>query len=491
MLEALTLVWSIRFFQGAISLKRSSPVSISDPVLFPLRHRSPNLMKISYIVAGISFATLTAPAVGAAERPNIILIMADDLGYENVPVGGNDAYATPNLDALAAGGLSFRNVHSQPLCTPSRVQIMTGVYNNRNYIRFGLLDPRAVTFGQVLRQAGYKTCIAGKWQLGGGYEAPGKFGFDRYCLWQLNRRPSRYANPGFEIDGTRKDFKNGEFGPDIMTDYLGDFLAGQKDSDQPFFVYYPMMLTHWPFVPTPDSKEYDPTMWRDKTNEPGGWRDQKYWKGFVEYADKMVGKVIDQLTAQGLRDRTLVIFTGDNGTYTGIRQLYQGRMMDGGKGSTKDNGTRVPLIASWPGVIEPGKVSDALVDFTDFMPTLADAAGATDRLPEHLDGRSLVALFRGAENVPAREPIYCWYQRDGVRKDASQHVRTARHKLYADGRFYDTGNDPDEKTDLAKKGVPEELRAVHAMLEQALAPHLADTVRADPIQAAKRRTMKR
>ena len=135
---------------------------------------------------------ITPTAVAEDKRPNIIVIMADDIGMENLSCYGATAHKTPHLDALAGNGIRFEHAHSQPICTPSRVQIMTGIYNNRNYVQFGLLDPEAVTFGNVLRDAGYTTAVAGKWQLQGGFEGVRNFGFDHHCLWQLTRRPSRF-----------------------------------------------------------------------------------------------------------------------------------------------------------------------------------------------------------------------------------------------------------------------------------------------------------
>src|SRR6056297_2142443 len=180
--------------------------------------------------------TLCANQPSEPARPNIVLIMADDIGMECLSCYGSEMYETPNLDALAASGIRFEHAHSQPICTPSRVQIMTGIYNNRNYIRFGLLDPAAKTFGHLFQNAGYKTVIAGKWQLEGGFEGPNKFGFDEYCLWQLTRRPPRFPNPGFEINGKQVDFNDGEYGPDIATDYLCEFF--EQNQDEPFLAYY-------------------------------------------------------------------------------------------------------------------------------------------------------------------------------------------------------------------------------------------------------------
>lgn len=449
---------------------------------------------LGFFLAGvIGFATEWAPTSAAEEsRPNIVMIMADDLGYECIGANGSEIYETPHLDALAASGMRFEHAHAQPICTPTRVQIMTGIYNNRNYVKFGVLDPAATTFGQVLRDAGYQTCIAGKWQLSGGMEAPVKFGFEKFCLWQLTRRPSRYPNPGLEVDGVEKDYRNGEFGPDLVTDYIGSFLES-RDPAKPFLVYYPMILPHWPFVPTPDSDDWDPTLWRDAKSEPGGFRDQTYWADDVAYTDKMVGKVVHQLERLGLRENTLVIFTGDNGTATEITSQFNGKSYPGGKGSTKDNGTHVPFIASWPAKIAPGTVSDELVDLSDLFPTFAELADVPESVGKTLDwdGVSLVPVFTG-EGTRKKDYIYCYYSRDGDRGKASEHVRDREFKLYANGRFHHTGDDPREKTDLSRSLADSPKAAeAHARLKKALDHHRELTREADPIQNRKRKDIPR
>lgn len=246
-----------------------------------------------------------------------------------------------------------------------------------------------------------------------------------------------------------------------------------------------MILPHWPFVPTPDHPDWDPEMWRDAVNEPGGYRDQKYWEAFVTHTDKMVGNLLDALEETGLRENTLVIWTGDNGTYTDIVSDFRGRPYRGGKGSPKDSGTHVGFVVSWPQVIAPGQASDALVDFSDVFPTLMEAAGVTP--PEGLDGVSLMPVFQGRAGERKMDAIYCWYHRDGLRDRASQHARDQRHKLYADGTFFDTVADPDEQNDLAARGIPEDLRATHTRLKTVLDREMAVARAADPVQAAKRR----
>lgn len=418
------------------------------------------------LTAVLAFSA-AVPCSAGERPPNVVLIMADDMGYECVRANGGTSYQTPHLDALAESGLRFTNCHSQPICTPSRVQIMTGIYNNRNYVRFGLLDTKATTFAQLLKQAGYATCIGGKWQLSGGADAPQHFGFDEHCLWQLTRRPGRYPNPGLEVNGREIDYTSGEYGPDLVSDFLCDFM--QRHRDRPFLVYYPMILPHWPFEPTPDSDDWDP---RAK-GVLKGVGEAKYFDDMVAYTDKMVGKLVARLDTLGLRENTVVLFTGDNGTYKGIRSVLNGREMAGGKGSTIDAGTHVPLIGAGQGVPR-GQVCADLIDFSDFLPTLLDLAGVA--LPESIrfDGRSFGPQLRGEPGSP-RKWVYCWYHRDGKRNRATQHVRTVRHKLYASGRFFDVLDDPLEQRPLDRAALTPEVAAVYRQLVVALAERVDET----------------
>ena len=331
---------------------------------------------------------LTGSFLAAADRPNVILIMADDLGYETIAANGGTSYKTPSLDRLAAGGVRFTHCFVQPLCTPTRAQLMTGKYNVRNYIDFGNMDPQAVTFGNYFKQAGYTTCIAGKWQLGRDPELPKKYGFDEYCLWQHTRRPPRYANAGLEINGVEKDFSNGEYGPDAVNDYAIDFITRHKDS--PFFLYYPMILTHGPYQPTPDSPDYDRKAVGENVN-----RDDRHFGEMVTYMDKLIGKLVARLEELKLREKTLLIFVGDNGTGAGTRSMMGDKVVIGGKGSTTEAGMRVPLIVSWPKTAASGKVNSDLVDSTDFLPTICAAAGINLPKDAKLDGRSFLPQVRG------------------------------------------------------------------------------------------------
>ena len=371
------------------------------------------------------------------EKPNIVLIMADDFGYECLGCNGGTSYRTPVLDELAETGVRFDHCHSQPLCTPSRVQIMTGKYNFRNYTVFGSLDPKEKTFGHMMQKSGYATCVVGKWQLYGNQREdgtyPDKAGFDEYCLWQVRVRELRYADPTILINGKLHRAMKGKYGPDVFCDYMLNFIERQKD--KPFFVYFPMALTHAPFQPTPDSEGWNTQRRRN---------DKKYFADMVAYMDKIIGRIVKKLDELGLRERTLLLFTGDNGSPRSITSKLGDRVVKGGKGLTADTGTHVPLVASWKGTAPRGKVCSDLVDFTDFLPTLAEAAGTELPGDTILDGRSFLPQLRGKKGDP-RDWIYCYYTPNKVGAKKSQpkiFARDRRYKLYADGRLFDVIADP-------------------------------------------------
>lgn len=392
----------------------------------------------------------------AKDQPNIILIMADDLGYECIGANGGTSYKTPVMDKLAATGMRFEHCYAQPLCTPSRVQIMTGIYNVRNYTKFSVLDRKQTTFAQLLKKAGYATCIAGKWQLGREADSAQHFGFDQSCLWYHTRGgrsmkddikyDRRFVNPLLEFNGEEKEFTNGEYGPQICADFICDFI--EENKEKPFMVYYPMILTHCPFDPTPDSSDWDPKR-LGSTSYKGDRRDnQRLFGDMLSYADKLVGQIVSQLEKSGVRDNTLIIFTGDNGTDMPIVSKCNGIDIAGGKGKMTDAGTRVPLIANWRGEIDAGQVSQDLVDFSDFLPTLCETAGVS--IPETLtiDGRSFLPLLQGEDYQP-REWVYCWYSRNG-KTNIQQWARNQRYKLYPGGEFYGISQDMLEKTPLVE-----------------------------------------
>jgi arylsulfatase A len=385
--------------------------------------------------------------------------MADDLGYETIGANGGTSYRTPTLDRLAAGGVRFDHCFAQPLCTPTRVQLMTGACNVRNYITFGQMDPALTTFGNLFQQAGFVTGIAGKWQLGRDPDLPRKFGFTEYCLWQHTRRPPRYANPGLEIQGVERNFSNGEYGPDLVNDFAREFITRHKD--RPFFLYYPMLLTHAPYQPTPGSPDWDPAAQGEKINDR-----PEHFNDMVVHMDRLVGKLLVTLDECKLREKTLVIFLGDNGTKRGTRSMMGDRERIGGKGTTTAAGMHVPLIVSWPGRIRAGVVCHDLVDSTDFLPTLCDAAGIALPAELRIDGRSFLPQLRGETGRP-RSWIYSWYSPRG--EALRECAFNARYKLYRTGEFYDLRQDVGEQHPLAPEARSADAMDAARMLEAALA----------------------
>lgn len=381
-------------------------------------------------------------------HPNIVLIMADDLGYECINSYGGTSYSTPHLTQLAQTGMQFENCYSQPICTPSRVKLMTGRSNKKNHVKFGYLNPKEKTFSQLLRKKGYATLIAGKWQLGHDASLPDHFGFDEHILWQLTTSgrdslglDKRYVNPVLEINGKLYEKNEGNYSTDIVVDYINDFI--QRKKDQPFLVYYPMILTHCPFDPTPHSKDWDPTDLGSKTYKGNA----KYFGDMVSYMDFSIGRIVKQLDQLGLRENTIILFTGDNGTDVPVVSMMDNLSVVGGKGKTTDNGTHVPLIVNWKGVIKPNGRSEALVDFSDFFPTLCDTAGISLDSSLDLDGVSFYPQLLGKEG-PNRKWIHTWYNRDGGSNPlsaTSEWVRNETYKLYVGNKFYNVKEDPDEK----------------------------------------------
>ncbi|MFT5528048.1 MAG: arylsulfatase A [Pirellulaceae bacterium] len=429
------------------------------------------------LLLSISVVAVVAAAEPSAvgKRPNVILIMADDMGYESLSVNGSESCKSPNLDALAKGGVRFTNCFANPICTPSRAKIMTGQYNVRNYVKFGLLDRGQTTFAHQLKAAGYATCIAGKWQLGKQTDAPQHFGFEQSCLWQHTRSgrskangktyDRRFVNPLLEFNGEEMDFIGGDYGPQVCTDFVCEFI--DKNKEKPFLVYYPMILTHCPFDPTPNSTDWDPerlgsTTYKGDRNDP-----QRHFRDMVNYADKLVGQIVAQLEKSGVRDNTLLIFTGDNGTDKPIVTPWNGTKVVGGKGTMTDEGTRSPCIVSWPaGIEQTGRVVDDLVEFCDVMPTLCEVTGA--KLPANYpgDGSSIVPILKDNAGARQKDWIYIWYRGQVM-------VRNKQYSLLAKTDGSDAKliryKGPFDGEELADSALSEPERAVKGQFEATLA----------------------
>ncbi len=407
---------------------------------------------------------VSAPASGAERPPNVVLIMADDVGFECFGAYGSAQYRTPRIDRLADSGVRFTNCYATPLCTPSRVALMTGLSNVRNYADFGALLPDQFTMAKAFSDSGYVTAVAGKWQLQGGTNAagvPAGDGFDTYCLWNTAKTGrSRYWNPSIECDGSIVEAGEDAYGPDLVVDFLLRFIEDNRD--RPFFAYYPMILPHSPFDPTPHS------------TDRGSEDEQRNFEDMVAYTDHLVGRLHDKLESLGLLRQTIFVFTADNGSHNRLTSSLSGSRIRGDKGAPTDAGTHVPLIVSAPGLVSGGRVLDDLIDFTDFLPTLSDAASL--QLPDDLatDGVSFWDRLQGRPGKP-REWLFTYYFPRPYATDSFStpythpevvYVRDKRYKLYGGGDLFDVRSDPDERHpfDPADDGT----REVRRKLERAL-----------------------
>ena len=398
-------------------------------------------------------ALVTAATPGFATRsPNVVFILADDLGVEGVQSYGSEI-ETPNLSALAAAGLQVDNAHAMPICTPSRVRILTGRDSGRNYRDFGHLDEKETTMAQLLRRGGYRTMLAGKWQLGRGLDrrlvgaSPAAAGFDEYLAWQIQDEDvgSRYWGPTLWRNGVRETVEDRVFGPDLVNDAVLDFIG--RNREVPFFVFYSMLLPHDPFVLTP---------------EMAGPADRSLkFAGMVRYMDRLVGSVINRLKELGLQENTLIVFTADNGTHPSITTKSNGQPVRGGKGRTTDAGTHVPFIVAGPGVSKAGVRSTALVDVADILPTLVDITGIPKPVAD-IDGVSLRPLLTG-ERSAVRDAIYQAYRSTSY-DPFEIYAFDARWKLYSDGRFFDRANDPLERSPLRTEALVGSAAQAHARL---------------------------
>jgi len=378
---------------------------------------------------------LSGRAGGAEPQPpNIVMILADDLGIECVQSYGGESYETPHIDRLASQGIRFTHCFSNPLCSPSRAQLLTGQYPFRNGIREVLYDLKRhanlyldaeghPSFARQLQAAGYRTAIAGKWQLSFLHERDTvrDFGFDEYCCWQIFRddesKTRRYHQPHYKKNGALiADAIKDRYGPDVLVDFLIDFMKKNAAQKRPFMAYQTCLLPHFPWVPTPDSQDQN-----DPLKSATGKGNPKFFPDMVKYLDKNVGRIMQALDALGIAENTVLIFSGDNGTQMPLRSKWRdGKTVAGGKGTMTDRGTRVPLIVRWPGRIEKGATCDDLVDFSDFLPTLCELAKAP--LPKgKIDGRSFAPQLLGKPGDP-REWVH-------VQNKSSRHVRSRDYIL--------------------------------------------------------------
>ena len=405
-------------------------------------------------------------SINNQDKPNVILIMADDLGYEALGINGADEYNTPVLDSLAMNGINFQNAYSQPLCTPTRVKMMTGKPNYLNYEYFTYLNPNQKTFGNLFQENGYKTALAGKWQLNGvqfdldnnqDLDRPYDFGFEEYCLWWLRERGDRFANPNIVQNGEKLKMGIDDYGPDIFTDFIVDFI--DKNKDDPFFIYYPMALVHDPFLPTPDSNDWTDLDKRNNGNKP------IYFSDMLTYMDKIVGRISNTLYKNKL-DNTILIFIGDNGTDTKVITLNNGEEIRGAKGSTIKYASNVPMIVNWKSKIKQGFNSKAMIDLTDFYATFEDILKSGN---SNSYGKSLLPIFK-KEDYKERDVLITYYDPiwGSTNMGRGVYAQNKDFKLYKNGKFYNFSNDLYENKPLDIDNLTQGQSQVYLLLKTSL-----------------------
>lgn len=421
-------------------------------------------------------------ASAAPEKPNIIFILADDIGLPGFGCTGG-VYKTPNIDALAAGGTRFEYCYAAPLCAPSRAMLMTGRYAFRTGVKDNGSGAQATPqkdgcVAQLMKQAGYATAVAGKWGQLTYFktkEDGARWGFDEFLIWGAGdpeegegpargKKMSRYWDPGYNRNGEMLPETKGQYGPDVLQAFALDFI--RRHQEGPFFLYYPTPLIHNPILATPESKAVEPGT-NPKRKKQDGRKVDGYYADNITYLDKQVGQIVAALEKLHLREKTLIVFTGDNGSVP--VGMVNGRAVNGRKSQVNEGGSRVPLIANWPGVTPAGKVLPDLTDFTDLLPTFAEIAGAQLPTERKLDGHSLAPQLLGEPGQP-RDWIYVQLRQD-------RYVRNRGWKLTGKGELFDMKDAPwQEIATPAEKSEPEaakartELQAVLDALNDPSAP---------------------
>ncbi|AWB67537.1 sulfatase [Saccharobesus litoralis] len=432
--------------------------------------------------------TSDAQTKSVTKPTNVVLILIDDLSHYGVTAYGanklhsydglftNKEFSTPNIDALAQGGLRVDHAFAYPICENTRIALMSGKNNDRNYLKPKSQHASDITFGDAFKKAGYATGLYGKWkQTRGTKEIPGmdyisQFGWDDYAAFDVVTEGQRFINPNLVINGktvnynkrTDVDPETGRrwYGPDIVNRAALKFIETNKD--KPFFLYYPMILVHDDHKPTPDTK---PNSIFDNFPENADYNnkrgdDRTYFPDMIEYMDKLIGKVVSKLEEQGLRDNTLIVVMGDNATKETFGHILpDGTIYPGRKGGNADNGLHVPLVLNYPGVIPASqdntyRTYDGLVNLTDIYPTIAEASGIEMPQADQVDGISFWPQAKGAAGEP-RKHIYTWFignnTYDKVDDVGIIYAFNKDFKRYAPSKEFPTGRFFDLRTDRLER----------------------------------------
>jgi arylsulfatase A-like enzyme len=422
--------------------------------------------------------------LSAAQPPNIIFIMADDLGYGDLGSYGGTTIATPNLDRLATQGLRFTQAYSGgPVCTPARAVLMTGLHNGHTIARDNVphyptyLHDEDITLAEVLKEAGYRTGGIGKWSLGdAGTEGRATAqGFDSFFGY-LNQDHAHYYYPEYlDDDEARLELKGNtesreHYSHDLLTEHALKFI--RESNDTPFFFYGAYALPHF------SAKDEDPHGFTVPTTDPYTdlpWDEtSKKYAAMVHMLDRDVGKIIDLVDSLGLGDNTLILFTSDNGGHKTIHERFDTNgPLRGYKRDLTEGGIRVPFIARWPGHIPAGETSDQIIAFQDMLPTFAKLAGTTP--PKDLDGISILPALKGKKLPNPHSHLY-WDYGHCRGKQYAQAIRMGPWKgirsMKTDNvmELYNLESDLGETTNLAKTH-PDIVEKIATLMDQAVTPH--------------------
>lgn len=416
--------------------------------------------------------TSSAPS----DKPNIILIFADDLGIEALNAYGGHGVRTPHIDKLASSGMLFTHCFANPACSPSRAEIMTGTYPKFSGIQHVLskwdddtyLDPKKFnSFANQLKQVGYSTAVAGKWNVSWleRNDTVKAFGFDESCLWQMydfnGKKRSRYYKPHFRINGKiTEEAIADRFGPDVLTDFMIDFMKRKKDG--PFLVYYPALLVHTPYIRVPGGQvpSGDATNALPDSEQKSG---PECFPEMVEYLDKNVGRLVNAVDELGISDNTIVIFCADNGTHGPVNSIWgeNRTRIKGGKMTMTDRGSRVPLIVKWPKMIKPATRSDDFVELADFLPTFLEIAPAPKPV-QRVHGHSFLPQLLG-EEATSKKWVHIEY-RSNRQIRTKEWIYTAKGSLTRVNELGSPENRPESQGDHAV--VRNEMKRIFASIDE-------------------------
>ena len=470
------------------------------------------------IIRSITFFVLIKCAF-AVQRPNLILINVDDLGWKDLGCYGSDVYETPNIDKLARNGLKFTNAYSAcAVCSPTRAAIMTGRYPARlgvtDWIRARFqggkipkdkknpsgwvgsknkkvlcpqnalwMELEEVTIAEKLKEDGYATCHIGKWHLGADDWYPEKQGFDENYGGCDYGQPPSYFDPfkNKRLDGIYglPGKKQGEYLTDRECDEAVMFI--KKNRQKKFFLNFANYAVHTPIQAKPSLLD----KYKTKIQSLDTKQKNEAYATMVESVDQAVGKIITILKEEGIFDRTLIIFTSDNG---GLLGVTNNAPLRSGKGFPYEGGIRVPLIIFWPDFINGGKVIDTPVSSIDFFPTLCSAAGIKNATDKVVDGLNLLPLIKGENNIK-RQSLFWHFPHYRGKINPYSIIRNGDWKLIKryDGKpfeLFNLKNDLSEKNDLSQD-MPEKVKELNEEIMIWLLKTNAKVPRANPDYANK------